>query len=234
MPRLPAHQQPQAGDGAAPLQHHARPRRGMRQFVGPQHEQTQRQRAQQGGDAIKPVRRAGGFRQAAQAQHRRQNADRHIDQEQPVPRPQQQNGRCGRGAGGERQAHHHRVQPQAAAQHVRRIDKAQQRAVHAHHARCAQALQDARHHQRGQRRRQPASQRRQREHHQPHDVHAPMAQDFTERRRRQQPRHHRQLIAADDPDGARVAGLQVARNGGQRGVGDGRVQAGHANRQHDG
>ncbi|KAG1451066.1 hypothetical protein G6F57_016259 [Rhizopus arrhizus] len=231
---LAAHQQPQAGDGAAPLQRDARPGRAVRQFIGPQHEQSQRQRAQQGGDAVETVRGARRLGQAAQGQHRGQDADGHVDPEQPVPGPQPQDGGRRRGAGRKRQADHHRVQAQPAAQHVRGIDEAQQRPVHAHHAGRAQALQDPRHHQRGQRRRQATGKRRHDEHHQPYDVDAPVAQDLAERGRGQQSRHHGQLIAADDPDRPRVAGLQIARDGGQRGVGDGRVQAGHADRQHHG
>ncbi|MNJ63241.1 hypothetical protein D3C77_591280 [compost metagenome] len=122
---LAPHQQPQAGDGAAPFQRNARPGRAMGQFIGSQDKQAQRQRAQHGGNAVKAVRRALGFGQAAQAQHRGQDADGHVDEEQPVPGSQQQDGGRGGGASRERQADHHRVQSQPASQHVRRVDEAQ-------------------------------------------------------------------------------------------------------------
>ena len=127
------------------------------------------------------------------------------------------------------------LSPTPAADPATRIDEADQRAVHAHDAGGAEALDDAGEGQRGQRIGQRAAQRGEGEHHQPATGRragsrrcrparpAAAAKSSPRAGRRSPPRSRRPAMA-----------LQVARDGRQRHVGDRAVQHRQRQAQRDG
>jgi hypothetical protein len=123
---------------------------------------------------------ARGARQATPAQRESGDPDRKVHREQIGPaRHRQDAGRDG-GTDGRGNRHHHRVDPDAAAELLVRIDKAHQRGVDAHDAGRAKPLQDARDGEEQQRMRQRAEQRGEGEQHQPRQVDATVADDLAE------------------------------------------------------
>jgi hypothetical protein len=129
--------------------------------------------------------------------------------------------------------HHKRVVAEAAAEQVARIDKADQRAVDAHHAAGAKPLQRARHQQALQRPRAGAGERCQREQRQAAEIDALVADDLAERAERQNCCHQCDLVDIDDPDDIRRADAQVGGDGGQRDIGNRGVERGHGKRGED-
>jgi hypothetical protein len=168
-----------------------------------------------------------GPRQLAVREHQRDDTERHIDREQPLPRCDRQNsGRDTRPDRG-RDRSDERVDPDTPAELVNRIDKAEQGRVDAHDPRTAKTLEDARGDERGQRAGERASQRAEREHGQPPDEHAPVAAQLAERGKRQQRDRHRELIGVDHPDRIRRVRTKLSGDGRQRDVGDGTIQHRH-------
>jgi hypothetical protein len=167
-------------------------------------------------------------RRQRRARHeKRDNADRHIDREQPFPRAQRQYGGSDARAERRRRRDDQRVEPDAAAQQFRRIGEAQQGAVDAHDAAAAQALQDAAENEHGQAVRERAAERRGGEDNDAGQKDAAVADAFAERGERQKGNHDRQLEAVDDPD--RLVGRRgkFARHRRQRHIGDGAVEHRH-------
>jgi hypothetical protein len=66
------------------------------------------------------------------------------------------------------------------------------------------------------------------------DIHAPVADQFTEGRQRQQRGDHRDLVGVGDPDDGRFRRVQFARDLRQRRVADGRVERGQDHGAHQG
>jgi hypothetical protein len=163
-------------------------------------------------------------RQRLQSDPHRQHAERDVDRKQPRPRTERQDGRGDRRPECEGGAHHQRVMAKTTAEHMGRVDEANQRRIHAHDAAGTKPLQRPRGQKTGQRPRQGAAERSQREQQKSANIDALMADDFAERAERQQRRDQRDLIDIDDPDHVRRADMEVGGNRGQRDVGDRRIQ----------
>ena len=174
-----------------------------------------------------------GVRQRGPREGQRQQAERHVDREQPRPCGDGQNQRRHRRPDRERHADDQRIGAKTAAEPMRRIQIADQRGIHAHDRARAEPLQHARGGQQRQRRRQRARQRRQREQRNAADINPPMPDDVAERGERQQRRDHRELIRVDDPHRRRGRRVQVRGDGGQGGIGDRGVERGERDGEHD-
>ena len=178
--------------------------------------------------------RAGRVRKVAPAQRQRGDAERDIDGEQIRPGSDRQN------AGGDRRSDrggyrdHQRIDADATPEQGARIGVADQRRVDAHDPGRAKSLHDARHRQQQQGMRQRAEQRCEREQQQSRQIDAAIADDFAERSQRQQRDRDRQLIAVDDPDRKRRAGVEILGDRGQRDIGDGAVHHRHDKAERDG
>ena len=133
----------------------------------------------------------------------------------------------------ERRSDHQRVMAEAAAEHMGRVDEADQRRVYAHDAAGAQPLQRPRGGQARQRPCEGATERGQREQQQAAEIDPLMADDFAERAERQQRRNQRDLIDVDHPDHVGRADMEVGGDGGQRDVGDRRIQRSQRQRGKD-
>ncbi len=174
-----------------------------------------------------------GMRQRRHREAQREYTERHVDREQPRPRRDRQNQRRHRRPDRERHADDQRIGAKPATQPMRRVQIADQRGVDAHDRAGAQALHDARGGEQRQRRRHRAAERAQREQRDAADIDAPMSDDIAERGERQQRRDHRELICVDDPDRGGRRRVQVAGDRGQRGVGDGGIERGERDGEHD-
>ncbi len=163
----------------------------------------------------------------------REDAERHVDAEQPAPVCHRQHrrgdGRAERGGGCDDEG----VDADSAPEVALRIGEAHQRGVHAHDAGGTQALDDARDAQGEERGRQSAGERGEGEHRESGLRDAPVADDLAERGERQQHHQDRELVGVDDPDGRGGARAEVARDGGQGDVDDGAVEHRHADREQD-
>jgi hypothetical protein len=200
--------------------------------------QTQYQQGKQPGtqdrrQAVEGVPASGNFRQRAQAQHNRQQPQRHIDQIQPMPGGHRQNSRRRRRPQGKGQPHHQRVVTQAPTEDFRRINVAQQRDIHAHDRCSAQPLHHPRCGQRGQRPGQPAEQRGDDKHQQTAEKHPSMAQHIAERGKRQHRGDGCQLVGIDHPDHRGGISANTFGQGWQGRVDDGGIQGRHADPQGD-
>ncbi|MGY4504417.1 hypothetical protein ACVWYH_008374 [Bradyrhizobium sp. GM24.11] len=178
---------------------------------------------------------AGGrMRQAAQADHERDHAERNVDGEQPGPAADCED------AGGERrpdrggEGDDERVEPDAAAEQVARIGEANQRRVDAHDACRTKPLDDARGREQRQRMRQCAECGCEREQREPDQIDAAISDDLAERGQRQQRDGDRELVAVDDPDRERRACVQVGCDRRQRDIGDRAVDDGHEDAKRNG
>ena len=87
------------------------------------------------------------------ASHERDDPGWHLQREQPGPGQHRHDRRGDRRARGGRTGDHQRIEADAAAERLARIDEAHQRAVDAHDAGAAETLQHAADHQHRQRRR---------------------------------------------------------------------------------
>ncbi len=205
----------------------------MRRAADADHEQAERAAGQRRADEVEAMGGPRRLRHRLQSDRNRQHADRNVDRKQPRPGAERQDAggdrRAGRGCGG----HHQRVVAKTAAHQAARIDEADQRAVDAHHAAGAKSLQRARHQQALERPRAGAGQRCQREQHQSGEINPLVADDLAERAERQQRRHQHDLVDIDDPDHVGRADVQVGRNGGQRDIGNRRVERSHRKRRED-
>ena len=182
---------------------------------------------------IERVLCARRFRQGLQADPDCDHAEGNIDREQPRPCSDRKDPGGNRRPERERRSDHERVVAEAAAQHMRRVDEADQRRVYAHDAAGAQPLQRPRRRQAGQRPCEGAAKRGQREQQQAAEIDPPMADDFAERAERQQRRDQRDLVDIDHPDHVGRADMEVGGDGGQRNVRDRRIQRGHRQRGKD-
>jgi hypothetical protein len=104
---------------------------------------------------------------------------------------------------------------------------ADQRHVDAHDPCGAKPLQDSGDREQRQRVREHAKQRRDREQQESRNIDAAVVDDFAERSERQQRNRDRELVSIDDPDRKRRAGVKIARNRGQRHIGDRSVHHRH-------
>ena len=157
------------------------------------------------------------------------DADRHVHREQPGPGRDRQDPRRHRRADRRGDGADRRVEPDAAPEPAARIDEAHQRAVDAHDAGRAEALDDPGDGQRQQRIRQRAAERGDGEDDQPVLIDAAIAVDVAERGQRQQRYRHGKLVGVHHPDRRRGAGVEIARDRRQRHIGDRAVQ--HRERQ---
>ena len=233
-PQLATHQE--HAEHQRPRQHHHRGGRGraVGALADAQDQQPERARVEYGADQVEPAAGLRGRRQELQRKHQGQGTDRHVDGEQPGPgRDREDTGRDGRPQRGRRR-HRHRIEADALAQLVCRIDEADQRCVHAHHPGAAHALQ---HPRRGQRRQRPthrAQQGRSGEQGQAVTIYPPVAHDLSQRGERQQARDQGQLIGVDHPDRGGRRRVQVQRDGRQHRVCDRGVERHHRHRHDDG
>ena len=156
-----------------------------------------RERAHQ----VEAMRGGRGVRQQPQRQAEGNEADRHVDREQPWPRRDCEDRRSDGRAGGRRYRHRHRGHRNAAAQLPARIGETHQRDVDARHASGAEALQRATQRQHRQRVRQRADECREAKHCKTDHVDAAIAEDVAERSQRQQRYDDGELISVDDPAG---------------------------------
>ena len=119
------------------------PGAGAGQDVDAAEHQAEGQGVEQRRQPVEPALRELVQRQRPPADRQRGQADRDVDGEQPWPGPERQDaGGHGR-ADRRRDRDHHGVEADALAQLGVRIDVAHQRAVDAHHAGRAEALQGA-------------------------------------------------------------------------------------------
>ncbi len=154
--------------------------------------------------------------------------------EQPWPMRHRQNAAGDGRADSARHSDHHRIDADATPQKLLRIDEAQQRGVHAHDARRAEALDHARTGQHRQSGGESAAQRCDGENRQPPQINAPVTGDVAQRRQRQQRDRDGELIAVHHPDRSCGIGVQVDGDGGQRHIGDGGVDDGQRDAERDG
>ncbi len=205
----------------------------VREDVDADEEEAEGQRVQRRAGPVEPARRAVGIGQRAPGHHEVDDADRHVDREQPLPGADGEN-RRGDGRpdrGGDR--HHQRVQPDTAAEQGLRIGEADQRAVDAEDPGGAEALRDPRgdqlRHGVGER----AAERARGEDRQADEVDAAIADPLAERGAREQRDHDRELIGVDDPDRLGRARVKFGGDDRQRNVGDRRVEHGHRDAERD-
>ena len=196
-------------------------------------EEAEAARGQGCARKIERMLRARRLRQGLQADPDRDRAKGNIDREQPRPRSDRKDRRSNRRPEREGRPHYQRVVAEAAAQHMGRVDEADQRRIDAHDAACAQPLQRPSRRQAWQRPRERAAKRGQREQQQAAKVDPAMSDDFAERAEWQQRRHQRDLVDIDDPDHLGRADLQVSGDGRQRDVRNRRIQRGHRQRGKD-
>ena len=155
------------------------------------------------------------------------DAERHVDREQPRPVGDREDaGRDTRPDGG-RDRDHHRVVAERASQHAVRVDEPHQRGVDAHDPRCPQPLQHARRRQGEQAAGQRARERGDHEQREADPIDAPVADDLARRGQRQQRHRDRELVGVDHPDRAGRRGPEIVRDGGQGDIGDRAIQHRH-------
>ena len=134
MVRMPAGHQPAEQHGAGKLQSDQDRRSLMRSATDADEEEAEAARGQGRARKIERVRCARRLRQGLQADPDCDRAEGNIDRKQPRPCSDRKdpggNGRPER----ERRSDHERVVAEAAAQHMRRVDEADQRRVYAHDA----------------------------------------------------------------------------------------------------
>ena len=199
-------------------------------------EQAEGERVAQAADFVKRtpdalLRIAG---QQLPADEEGGQSDGDVDEKQPVPRGKRQDGARHRRSGRRRHGHHHGVQTQSAPQVLGRIDEAEQGRVHAHDARAAEALQQARHHQHGERLRTGAQHRGRHEQRDAGEEHPPVAVEVAQRGKRQEGDGDNQLIGVDNPDGRRRRDVELVGKRRQCHVGYGDIQYGHDDGQQHG
>ncbi|KAG1449101.1 hypothetical protein G6F57_016702 [Rhizopus arrhizus] len=149
----PAHHAQRPDKGDAPV----RPRHALQAQDG----QAEGQRAQQGSACIQRLAVARRPGQITARQRQRDQAERHVHIEQPVPAKHRQHRRCQDRPARQRGRRDHGVQSHAPAQLFFRIDGADQRHVATHQRRGGQALHRPGRLQRPQRRCRAAPDRRQ-------------------------------------------------------------------------
>jgi hypothetical protein len=125
------------------------------------------------------------------------------------------------------------IDPDAPAELVGGIDKAEQGRVDAHDPGAAKTLEDARGNECRQRPGERAGQGAEREHGQTRDEDGPVAAQLAERGERQQRDRHGELIGVDHPDGTRRVGAKLGGDGRQRDVGDRAVEHRHRKADQD-
>ena len=230
---MPAGHQPAEQQSRAERQPDQEQRGLMRRAADADEEEAEATRGQGGARKIERMLCARRLRQRLQADPDGNRAERNVDREQPGPRSDRKNRRGDRRPQRERRSDHQRVVAEAAAQHMGRVDEADQRRVDAHDAARAQPLQRPRRRQAGQRPCERAAKRGQREQQQAAKIDPPMADDFAERAERQQRGDQRDLVDIDHPDHLGRTDLEVGGDGRQRDVRDRRVQRSHRQRGKD-
>ena len=183
-------------------------------------EQAEGDRVQHRAQRIERMAGPRRSRQEAARQQQGHNSGGHLQREQPGPGQHRHDRRRDRRAGGGGSGDHQRVEADAAAEFIARVDEADQRAVDAHDAGAAETLQHAAEHQHRQRRRERADERCRGVDHEAPDIDAAMAVDVAHRGERQQRDGDRELIRVHHPDRFGRRHLHVVRDGGQRDVGD--------------
>ncbi len=174
------------------------------------------------------------LRQEAQRQPEVEDAERHVDGEEPRPRPDRED------AGGQRRRDRRRdrddeaVQPDAAAEVGVRIGIADERAVHAHQRGAADPLEDTGGDQEFEAPRQRAEQRAEGEERDAELVDPPVADTLAHRGERQQQRDDDELVGVDHPDRLRRRRAELAGDARQRDVDDGAVEHRHGDADGDG
>ena len=156
----------------------------------------------------------------------------HGEKPRPVRNRQNTRGRCGSGGGSH--GDHQHIDTESVTEPGMRPGITQQCRIHAHDTRRAEPLHHAHSREHQKTLRQCATQRSQREKNETRHIDTAVARNLAQRRQRQKRNCDRKLITVDDPDRIGCVGIEIARDGGQRDIGDGAVEHRHENGKPDG
>ncbi len=217
---LAKHEEPADADADSKFDQHGDCSLAAADAVERGDEQAEGDRVQHRAQRIERMAGQRCSRQEAARQPQGDNSRGHLQREQPGPGQHRHDRRRHRRAGSGRSGDHQRVEADAAAERFAWVDEAHQRAVDAHDAGAAEALQHAAEHQHRQRRRERADQRCRGIDHKSPDIDAAMAVDVAHRGERQQRDRDRELIRVHHPDRFGGCDPHVVRDRGQCDVGD--------------
>ena len=178
---LAAHQEPADRDAAGEFGGDRGDCLVVADTVDAGNQQTEHRGAEERAPQIKAMLARRCVGQIPERQQKGDDADRHVDREEPRPRRYRQDRRRDARAGRRRHRHDERHQGDAAAQLAARIGKAHERRVDAHHPGGAEPLQGTAQGQHVERGRERADQRRRGVEHEAETVDPAVAKDVAER-----------------------------------------------------
>jgi hypothetical protein len=231
---LPPQQQPADRDRADEFADHRGGSLAVPDAVDAADQRAEHHRGERSAPQIEAMLARRGVGQTAHRQQKGHDADRHVDREQPRPRPDREDRRRDARPGRRRHRDHQRGHRDTAAQLPARIGEAHQRGGDAHHPGRTEPLQGPPEGQHFERSGQCADQRRAGIDHQPDAVDPAIAENVAERGEGQQRDHHRELIGVDHPDRIGGAGVQILSDRRQRDIDDRGIEARHRQPDHQG
>ena len=230
---LAAHRPERGAKAEGQFRQRPRPGAAAREGLDEAEQHAEHECGKQRGDDVEFLLGAVAVRQGFDAENIGDHAERDIDREQPVPGGDGEHEAGEAGAERGRNADGERVEAHRLAELGGGKNIADEGGIDAHDAGGADALEDARGGEKIERPRAGAAERGDGEHDHAGAVDAAVTVNVAERGERQQQDDDGELIDADNGDRLRRGGVEVARDGRQRHIGNRGVHDGQGERDDD-